>query len=253
MLKAIEKYIVDQQGRLPTKTDEPIEYLYHVSPTAGIKVLKPSTNKNSEKHGSKKTNRVCLGDGVYCCVQALFLPGWGRKFNYSKDDVMIHLNEARISLRTFQFHVYRAPVTRLNPDKVIVYEVGKKNEYYPVFDQLLTGEVGYTDPLPVEYVGSVDVTMLSQAEHLASQKYPYMYYGIFITDVKDGQNPAHFHDFTIKISGPGKEYSLNEIDLEKHKETLNRRGQLMREHLRRVSAEIARKLDTYYVTGNPVE
>lgn len=251
MLKAIEKYIVDQQGRLPTKTDEPIEYLYHLSPTAGIKVLKPRTSKSSEKHGSKETNRVCLGDGVHCCIQAMFLPGWSRNFTYDKNDGMIHLNEARISLHTFRFYVYRAPVTSLNPDKVIVYEIGKKNEYYPVFDQLLTGEVGYTDPLPVEYVGTVDVTMLNQADHLASQKYPYLYYWVSMTDYK--QAPTLFHDFVIKVSGPGKGYSLNEIDLEKHKETLNRRGQLMRDHLRKMAHEVASRLDTYYVSGEPLK
>ena len=251
MLKAIEKYIVDQQGRLPTATAEPIEYLYHLSPTAGIKVLKPRTSKSSEKHGNKATNRVCFGDGVHCCVQAMFLPGWTRNFTYDKNDGMIHLNDARISLHTFRMCVYRVPVTKLDPNKVIVYEIGRKNEYYPVFDQLLTGEVGYTEQIPVEYVGSVDVTMLNQAEHLASQKYPYLYYWVSMTDYK--QAPTPFHDFTVKVSGQGTGYSITEIDLEKHRETLNRRGQLMREHLRKMAHEVADKLDTYYISGKHLE
>jgi hypothetical protein len=249
MFKALERFTLEKDGTVKTAVDT-VEYIYHLSPTKGIDVLKPRTNQNSERGGKKENNRVCFGDGVHCCVQAMFLPGWIRNFSYSGDDSMIHLNNARIEPRTFRFHVYRAKVSSLDPSKVVAYELDKVRSFTKVFDQLLTGEVGYAGPVPVEYVGAVDIHMLTRPDHMKMRKYPFLYY--WINPLSALQHPELFHHFVVKCAGPGKEYTLNEVDLSHHEDTLEKRGEIIRHELQKKTREISEKVALYYNTGVPV-
>ncbi len=177
MLVACEKLSFNNQGYLVTNLGAR-PYVYHVSMNKSIKVLEPRTGKYSEQ-GNDMTgkSRVCFADTVHGCITALCLPGYMVKFREINDS-MSHIKKARIDDRTYKFYLYRADTTNFNRDKVTVGDMTtKENPLTNVFDRYLTGEIGYYGEIPVDNLGEIKVTMMSESEHL-KQKCKYVPYNL---------------------------------------------------------------------------
>lgn len=242
--KALEEFHRRMDGSVITKVGATKKF-YHLSPTAGIKALEPRTSKMSERTHKRTRSRVSMGDSIHGCAQALFLPGYDRNYVYSPDDNMIHINDARISKYVFRFHVYEIDAEILKPNLIASYELDEDSKL--IFDQTLTGEVGYYGKVPCTHIGTVDVRMLSEAEHLQSQPFPYIFYWVSPVSTKVG--PTHYQDFEIKISSRDGSSSLDENLLEQHKNITQERWNLMRIETKKTFTQVYNKLMHYYDSG----
>lgn len=139
---------------------------YHVSPQAGITLLRPLSTQYSNDVNGKDT--LALGTSIHGCIQALTLPNFLRNFEYGEDkDTMRHTRIAEQSKGVFKFHVYSVDTKAINKRFVYASEFERLHRS-DVFDVMMTGQLTYTKELPCTYEGEIIVKMMTKDQYRRS-------------------------------------------------------------------------------------
>lgn len=244
---ALETLLRNSDNAIKTKIGYAYNY-YHLSPVGDIKQLEPRTKKNSEK-GSNTKSRVCMGDTIHGCIQALFLPGYNRNFSWSPVDPMKHLSKAQISKKEYIFHVYEIKASQLKASDIATYELD--DDGLRIFDQFITGELGYYNKVLCTNLGTVKITMLDKDQHLKSNTHPYLIYNI--PTGKEGLigsvSYQNFLDFKVEIDTPVVPTTLTENLLDEHKKLLINRHKIFRDESKKIISKNVQSLFSYYDSG----
>jgi hypothetical protein len=242
MFSSIEKLQRNFQGEVETKGGA-TKFFYHLSPVPGIKKLRPSTSKYSEKEGNKSTNRICFADTMHGCVQALFLPGWTRNFVWDKTDHMLHLTKAMVGKKEYEFSVYRVNALDFDLEYISNHE-SDKDSSVNVFDMHLTGELGYRKTIACEDMGTIRIKMLSKTEHLA-KPYPWIFYWLHIGQLN--QYPTPLEDF--KLSTKPNSSRILQKDIELDLARFRKRVSAAIPYYEKETVRVMNEIVTYYKTG----
>ena len=244
---ALETLLRNEEGAIKTKVGYSY-YYYHLSPVGTIEQLEPRTNKFSEK-GSNAKGRVSMGDTIYGCVQALFLPGYIRNFKWWPNDPMKHISKAQISKKEYVFHVYQIKSSQLKDSEIATYELNESG--HRIFDQFITGELGYYSKALCTNLGTVKVTMLDEQAHFKNTTHPYLVYHIPTgkEGLKGSVSYQNFLDFKVEIDNAVVPTTLTENLLVTHKELLINRYKIFRDESKRIISKNVQSLFSYYDSG----
>ena len=246
-LLALEALLRNEENAIKTKIGYAYNY-YHLSPVGNIQQLEPRTKKNSEKNFTHKS-RVCMGDTIHGCIQALFLPGYTRNFSWSPNDPMKHLSKAQVSKKEYIFHVYQIKSSQLKDSEIATYELDDNG--HRIFDQVITGELGYYNKVLCTNVGTVKVTMLSEPEHFRNTTHPYLVYYLptGLSWNKASVSYQNFLDFKVEIDAPVVPTTLTQNLLDSHRELLINRYKIFRDESKRIISKNVQSLISYYDSG----
>lgn len=121
------------------------------------------------------------------------------------------------------------------------------NELIHVFDRYISGEIGYYGKVPVELMGSIKITMMSENEHL-SQKHVYTIYWLPLYNSSLHKAVATFlaYNITPNDSDISSEFINEDRDL------FIARYQLYKDHIRRHLKQQIANLEKYLKTDRIV-